>query len=218
MQPVTRTEAVLSHLRGKIVRFELPPGERIDIDEVATSLQVSRMPVRDALHQLSREGLVTIFPHKGVEVSVLVSEQVEELFAIRESLESLALERAAPRLEAAHWQQIDAVLDRAEQQDISWSEWAACNNEFHTLIYVQSGWKELLAQIQIRRTNVERYLYKHLSSAGLQKSNNEHRMLAAALKRRDVNEAKSLLRNHLLGTANSLRASLEKEARARSAD
>ena len=56
------------------------------------------MPVREALKQLETEGLVTIYPHRGVEVSELTLDDIEEIFGIRTLLEQKAIARAIPNL------------------------------------------------------------------------------------------------------------------------
>jgi len=66
-----------------ILRGEIQEGEQLRQDAIAADLQVSRIPVREALRQLEAEGLIKIVAHKGAVVSSLSSEEIEELFDIR---------------------------------------------------------------------------------------------------------------------------------------
>ncbi len=96
--PPRRTEALVDILRSHILTGELPPGQRLNLDEIAQQSGVSRMPVRDALKQLEAEGLVNIYPQRGIEVSALNIEDITQLFGIRIVLEQKAVELAIPRL------------------------------------------------------------------------------------------------------------------------
>ncbi len=69
--PISRKDAVLRLLRNAIIDGRLPAGARLDQNELASRLGVSRMPVREALKQLETEKLVVVFPYRGVEVARL---------------------------------------------------------------------------------------------------------------------------------------------------
>src|SRR6266568_2291265 len=90
--PPRRTEALIDVLRGHILSGELAPGQRLNLDEIAEQSGVSRMPVRDALKQLEAEGLVNIYPQRGIEVSALNVDDITQMFGIRIVLEQKAVE------------------------------------------------------------------------------------------------------------------------------
>src|SRR5581483_4287811 len=73
------------------------PGERLVQDELAESLGISRIPLREALRRLEGEGLVVISPNRGAIVRDLAPKDVVDLYDLRLALESLALRRAAER-------------------------------------------------------------------------------------------------------------------------
>jgi len=83
-------DAATDRIREMILGGQLAPGERLRQDELAATLGVSTMPVREALRQLQAEGLVVFYPRKGAVVARLSVSEYEEIFRIREELEILA--------------------------------------------------------------------------------------------------------------------------------
>src|SRR3989304_1404994 len=74
-------------LKQAILSGRLEPGERINQEQIAKGLGVSRTPVREALHLLAREGLVALLPRRGAFVSAFDERDVFELYDVREVLE-----------------------------------------------------------------------------------------------------------------------------------
>src|SRR5215212_10220598 len=70
---------VVDEIRGMILGGELKPGERLRIDELASVLGVSPMPVREALHQLAAEGTATLDPFKGFSIKELSAAEAVDL-------------------------------------------------------------------------------------------------------------------------------------------
>src|ERR671934_2934329 len=91
----TKRELVYHSLRDAIMRCDLAPGHRLLIDELARRLDVSAIPVREALQLLQSEGLVTNVPHVGATVSPISRQSIDEVFLIMESLEMVATRVAA---------------------------------------------------------------------------------------------------------------------------
>lgn len=89
--------AVTAALRQSLINGEFAPGERLVETELAERFSVSRGPVRDALADLERSGLVELRPRKGSFVRVLTADDVSEIYSLRTALESLALRLAAER-------------------------------------------------------------------------------------------------------------------------
>ena len=94
----TIQDIVCSTIRARILSGELPPGQWIRQDELAESLGVSRMPVREALHKLETEGLVTFYPRRGAVVTSITLEEFDEIYRIREELELLAVRWAGEHM------------------------------------------------------------------------------------------------------------------------
>jgi len=105
-----RKGKVYSVLKGKILYFELKPGERIQERELSQELGVSRTPIREALNRLEQEGFITTFPNRGYFVSDFTHREVEELYDIREVLECFAIQQAVKRGNKKDWDSLDKIL------------------------------------------------------------------------------------------------------------
>jgi DNA-binding GntR family transcriptional regulator len=93
-----RQETVTAHVRRAIMLGRIRPGERLTEQALAAEAGVSRGPVRDALRQLEREGLVQLAPHRGAVVSMLGLREAYEFYIVRGHLEGLAVRLAGDRL------------------------------------------------------------------------------------------------------------------------
>lgn len=87
-------------------------GTRLPEDELAANMNVSRGPVREALVRLAQEGLVTIERFKGAKVAELYREDIDQLFSLRQALESLAVDWACTKAQAADLDALYALLAR----------------------------------------------------------------------------------------------------------
>jgi DNA-binding GntR family transcriptional regulator len=127
MQHTDLATAVTSALRESIIDGSLAPGQRLVETDLADRYDVSRGPIRDALAELERSGLVELRPRKGSFVRSLTATDVHEVYSLRIALESLALRTAieagttvsdlAPllrQLEAAHADHDVSAIGRAD--------------------------------------------------------------------------------------------------------
>ena len=92
LQRKTTTARVVALLRDQILSGALPEGLQLRQEKLAAELGVSRVPIREALHQLEAEGLVLQESHKGAVVSGLSIDDLEETYEIRARLETWLLE------------------------------------------------------------------------------------------------------------------------------
>src|SRR5215468_9552625 len=81
-------------LRDAILTGRLQPGDRIDLDAIAEQFRTSRTPVREALLELSYEGLVTVTPRSGITVVGITPEDAVDNFGVLAALEGKAAEWA----------------------------------------------------------------------------------------------------------------------------
>src|SRR5574341_2129525 len=96
------TGGVVARLRERILSNELGPGTRLNQADLAVELGVSRIPVRDALHQLAAEGLVLLRGRAGATVGELSIADLQELYELREAVEPLASRLATVNIGRAH--------------------------------------------------------------------------------------------------------------------
>src|SRR5215469_10788677 len=84
-------------VRSQILRWQLAPGTKVNQASLAEQLGISLVPLREALRKLEAEGLVQIVPHRGVFVSPISRDELEDLYTIRMILEGMATRGAVVR-------------------------------------------------------------------------------------------------------------------------
>lgn len=207
------TSAVADRLREMIIRGEIQEGEQLRQDAIAADLQVSRIPVREALRRLEAEGLINIIAHRGAVVSSLSSDEIEELFEMRAVLESEVLRLSIPGLTESDFKQAESILEKYEKAlwmkgDVG--SWGRLNSEFHTVLYSRANRPHFMAIIRQINNNGDRYtrLQLYLTRA-FERAKKEHRMLLELCRKRDANAAVELLKQHIHTAGRTLKESLE---------
>jgi DNA-binding GntR family transcriptional regulator len=136
-------EGVADQIRGAILRADLPEGAPIAEAQLAARLGTSRGPVREALFQLEREGLV-VFSAKGrSRVRTLTPADFEELATLRLSLETMSVARAAERLAPADAAALEENLRRCEKAS-TLEDLCRLDIEFHDLVVQAARHERLL--------------------------------------------------------------------------
>lgn len=145
---VTTANLAYERLKRRIVEVELRPGERLIERDLAAELEVSRIPLREALRLLAAEGLVVLVPGRGALVSPFTPDDVRDLFDVRESLEALAARLAAERADAEGLARLRACMERAREAIArdDRAAIAAANADFHHELVAISG-NALLADL-----------------------------------------------------------------------
>lgn len=202
-------EVVADALREAIATGRLKARQPLPQAEIAANLQVSHIPVREALRQLESEGLVTYQPNRGATVSALSTAEIREIYDIRAMLETGAIRLAAPILPAENLVRAAAVLDLAERTDDG-ATWGTLDMEFHTLMYHL----DLRPRLQDLITELLRRVDRYWMSYGLMlkyrtRFDTEHRDMLAALSSRDGERAEKLLGAHLRGACDRLIAEID---------
>ena len=196
-------------LRRMIVGGGLPAGHPLHQVSLATQLGISRTPLREALHTLSAEGLVSFDANGTAFVVEPSAEELREIYSIREVLEILAGREAAEHISEAQIIRAETVLDGME--DVADPvEWASLNARFHRLIYEAARKPQLLELIEILRNRAK--LYVTLLAADVKNASHaaeEHRAMLEALRSRDADGMERLIRMHLSATAMKVGAHLE---------
>ena len=197
-------DAVYESLRKAIVGNELKQGQRLDIQAIADQLGVSLTPVRNAVQQLSAEGLIDILPRKGTFVARLSLEHLCETFDIRMALESLAAELAVERITGAELARLDALLEKMSRpldSDDARCSHERANAEFHQVIFEAAGNKlltEMHAQLdthlQIARIHREE---KDTALPRYDLEQREHGAIVSAMRSRQRDAAVAAVRAHI---------------------
>lgn len=198
----TASDHIARVLREAIVTGDLSEGEELNQVALAEHFGVSRVPVREALRQLTAEGLVGQEAHHRAVVTTVSRERLSELFDLRELLEAYMLSRAidkvTPELIAELWSVTDEMSDLDDHD-----EWLRLNRQFHALLYSASGatyTEELAGQIAARTT---RYLWASSGGRGIDRvgeAHAEHIAILEAVEAGDVERATGTLVQHIEGT------------------
>lgn len=199
---------VAHQLRYGVITGQLAPGQRLVEHVLAEQFGVSRGPIRDALRELAGEGLLES-RRRGFFVVGLREYDIEELYELRESLESLALRRTAVRATAADWESLERALDgmrdAAGRHDAA--EFAVADLAFHSQFYELSGHRRLLSVWEhYLPTFTALFQVTTAEDADLHPSMQSHAEILRLLRAGDVPAALSELSEHLLGASNRLRA------------
>jgi DNA-binding GntR family transcriptional regulator len=203
-------ELVAEVLRVAITGGHLRANQPLPQDEIAAQLQVSHIPVREALRQLQSEGLVTYQANRGATVSALTPEEIREIYEIRAILETAAIRRAALRLGVETLDQASRILDAAEAATDG-SSWGSHDVDFHQLMYDLDDRPRLHELIAGLLRRVDRYWLAHgLMLKHRAQFDAEHRALLAAIGDGDADRAAALLEAHLAGASEHLVAELER--------
>lgn len=205
---VTVRESACTVLRKLIVQGGLPAGQPLHQGSLATQLGISRTPLREALHTLSAEGLITFDANGTAYVVAPSAEALREIYSIREVLECLAGRAAVKHITEEQIVQAETILDAMERVTDP-LEWASLNAAFHRVIYDAAGKPQLFELIEILRNRAK--LYVALLAADLKNATHaaaEHRAMLEALRRRDANGLEALIRTHLTTTKLKVGANL----------
>jgi len=187
-----------SFIREAIHQGAFPPGQRLNLDEIASILGISRMPVRASLRQLESEGLLRIHPYRGATVSVLSAEEIAEIYEMRVLVEGYLLERAMERLDDDVLQRLEekaAELDNVTELDRGLD----IRRELYELLYEQAGRPRALELANQLRGSVGRDLLLQRVDPG-----HGHEVFMQFIHARDVQGAKDWLGRHLTKVSEAL--------------
>lgn len=198
--PIGATTAtrVAAELRRRILAGELAPGQRLRIDEVATLLDVSHMPVREALRELEGESVLEVYPHRGAVVRGVDARFVSNFYDIRAAIEGLLAERCAARIDARALAQLAGEVEGFERTDPrDAAGLVRANRALHDTINAAADCPEALRMLAQGRVLADALRVRFGYGAGRVKAIvADHRALLRAFRNRDSARAGELARKH----------------------
>ncbi len=194
------TDEIVAIMRQRILKGEYRIGEKIKEKQILEEFQVSRTPIREAFKILEEEGLLEYKKNRGCFARGFTKRDVDDVYAVRKALETLAIEWACHRITPEH---IEALKDQCDMMEFYASRQDGkhvmeLNSEFHDIIYDAAG-SRFMAQVlrsykgyidQARKDILSEKVYM----ADILK---EHRRILKALKEGDVEEAKKATEEHI---------------------
>jgi DNA-binding GntR family transcriptional regulator len=201
LKPATRqtlADSITESLRDAIFGGLFKPGQRLAEAQLATSLKVSRAPVREALASLEQEGLVNRTPSGGTTVAHLSRHDIEEICTLRQPLEVLAVRLAVARGSDDGWAGLAANI-HATEKITDPQQLAQMDLEFHEGVVRAAAHGRLLSswlnlRSQIRLIMVQRNLTDADSRRGTVLG---HQELLKAIRAGDADGAVAVLEHHL---------------------
>jgi DNA-binding GntR family transcriptional regulator len=209
----TLAKQVVREIRIQIFSGLLKPGERVVESEIATAMGISRGPIREALVELGKEGLIITYPGRGNYVKNFTLKDIEEIYTLRALLEGYAVGLAFDHIQKQDLNWLRNILDRisemAEKKDVI--EVAQLNMQFHQKIVdlsdhqlVCATWRSLLAQERMLSAMTTEF-YMNLMDI-----RRAHEALVEAIMSGDKELSKKCFESHILVAMNELISYLKK--------
>lgn len=190
-------EKVAAELRKAILSRQMEEGEVLSLDSVATQLNVSAMPVREAFQILARDGLIQLRKNKGAVVLGITETYIKEHYQLRAILESSAAALAAePDVDIS---EIESVYEEAEEAlaEGNLRQYTDLNRAFHSEIWTAAGNQKM--------KNMISELWNGLSMGSMvseedyaKVSIKEHGNILKAIQKRDKEAAQKAMYDHIM--------------------
>ncbi|HEY3656326.1 MAG TPA: GntR family transcriptional regulator [Steroidobacteraceae bacterium] len=218
----TLASSVAGTLRAAIIKGEMAPGTKVNIDRVRDSLGISLSPLREALSRLSSEGFLSFQDKRGYRVTQVSEGDLRQITVLRMDLESLAL-REAIALGDFEWEQ--AVMNKLEilnriVRDKNRLEtveaWENAHRDFHFELLSPCGMPLLIQFAGTLHDLNDRYRRLFLATSNVKRdARAEHLAFAQAAIERRTKDAVTILKQHIKTTGDNIRAALPRLIRKR---
>ncbi len=208
-EPSSLKDKAYAAIKEAILSLQFEPGQPLVEEELARQLGVSKTPVRDALYDLERDGLVTKILFKGTYVTEITARDAVEIFQLRAVLEGLAARLATPLLSSAELDEAEGLLEAANQARER-GDLLLCSQlgeRFHKLILSKADNGRLFSILNNLDDQMRRLRSVSDRITGrLEKSSREHRRTLAALRAGDALGAEQSMRDHMHSVLQDLSA------------
>jgi len=193
-------DRVYQNIKFQIIRGTLKPDTRLPEEELSKAMNISRAPIREAFNRLEKEGFVTIIPRKGAAVSKITTQIIEDIFEIRESLESLAVKKSIGKISIKKLEEVGDGFKKFINKPTNAEnciQYLALDKKFHDLLSQNCGNKkliELLVNLQEQIHWLRNISLKRITFAC---SIKEHLAIIETLKKNDEELINEALLQHL---------------------
>lgn len=194
-------KVVYKKIRQSILSGAMKPGEKIVENEISKRLSISKTPIREALRELSQEGLVIHHTRKGISVIDFKENDVKEILILRAEIEAVGIRMAVAHLGSQDHTIVNDHIDRlakaAKKKNII--RMAEADMEFHNFLMQKSGnsrlvkaWKTIASQMQVLLMMIDFFTF---APANWEQN---HRALLKTLLSGDAEKASASLKSHIL--------------------
>jgi DNA-binding GntR family transcriptional regulator len=197
---VTHRERLTAEIRASIIAGQMAPGEIYSAPVLASRYEVSVTPVREALLDLVKEGLLTPLRNKGFRVVEPSDEDLDEIAQVRDLLEPAAaaeVARTATTQQLAQLRALAAEIARYAKQGAI-EAYLQADRDFHLAVVAATGNSRLIEIIGRLRGQARLFGLKKIAELGqLEASSQDHEDLLAAIENHDGHRAEEIMRAHL---------------------
>ena len=200
-------DQVYDIVKEMIIMREIKPDEKINEEQLAERLRVSRTPIRETLCRLENEGIVQVIPRRGAFVIRQCKERIIEILQIREVFEGLVAWLVAKNRDEMTIDKIEKCLERISaipEEDGNLTEYTKADIEFHSLLLEAS--KNQMLQNMMGTVNAHLQIIR-LRTVVLpgraKKTVEEHYQVLEAIKKGDAKAAEKWMRKHIESVRNT---------------
>ncbi len=194
------SEQAYQTLKRMIAEYQLVPGQKITYIQLAEKMKMSKTPIINALKMLEQEEFVISLPNRGFFIKEVDSEELKELYTIREALEVLAVEEGIKNYDLKMIEKIEQAMiaHREYHYNIVTRNRLALDAIFHLKIAEMSRNRNLVRLIKQNFERVYlRYRSEGISPTRIITSTEQHQKIFDAMKEKDALEAVNLIRQHI---------------------
>lgn len=192
-------DPVHAKLVEQIVTGVLKPGDMLSEQGLAEEFNLSRTPVREALHRLSQEGLAERGPRRAFVVRRMNMQALQALFEAVGEIEALVAGKAALRMTEIERQMLAAIVREGEELDGDPAAYAAVNTRFHAAI--SAGAHNAVLSATLADLNLQTLPWRGAQFsnrlARMESSRAEHRGISDAILAQDAEAAQNAMRGHV---------------------
>ena len=205
-------DVVFNTLRQGILRGDLKPGERLMEIHLANKLGVSRTPIREAIRKLELEGLVTMIPRKGAEVSRISKQDLRDVLEVRMSLDTLAVNLACERITEEELETL-RLAEKDFERELSSKDATAiaqADVRFHDIILTASKNRRLTQMVNNLAEQAYRYRLEYIKDeSNHQRLVDEHRQITKCIEENKPDEAMKAIETHIVNQEKNIISQLE---------
>jgi DNA-binding GntR family transcriptional regulator len=194
-------KVVYRKLREAILNGQLAPGTKLVEQAISSQMSVSKTPVREAIRELSQEGLIAFKARRGISVIDFTEKDIDELVTLRASLEVLGVRLACDHLTKKDLAALSSILERmvALEKSRNYAELSNLDIEFHKFIIQKSdnqrlikAWKDIASQMHVLFHMIHYFEFSDTYMSMM------HRELLEALTSGDKERSERAFHSHIL--------------------
>lgn len=197
----TAGKNVYQYLRSSIIGLQVKPGQTINVNELSDFLKVSRSPIRDALIQLSKDGLVTTTPQKGTIVSKIDIQRVRDERFMRSCIEERVLEQFLENYKESDIEKLKELLKEQKQalDDKDAREFLRTDDAFHTVFFQATNHPFCLENVLNMSSHYYRIRLLSLSESDIRRQTYEqHEEILRLIQENDASKIRTLIDMHIV--------------------